>query len=383
MPDALETHQQQVMAGHADEEGSVNVKPYAWQGPASRLVSLCALLVIGWGVAVAQDPQPSAPAIPELARLEELFAKEESEKVDLIHGAELQKVNKAYRSALEACLKRFAGAGQLDEAVAVKEELKRFSDAETIPDTDEPRTNPEVARLRKAWRMDISRLQKQRSLGMKPIIEAHLRRLRQLELDFTRALKLDEAKAVKARRESFANNAAVSGMALSPPPVAAENLAGSRPAQKMDLYASGNNGCIIRINGNELVTAKRDKASKVSAGLQEGDVIAVRLSDRFDINSFWMSCLSDTGQFLFETSERWRSYIPADTEKWWIIKDAKKQKPAQFASDKREYVGLVKKSAATTPHYNHAQPICSVLSDGTRIAYVYYVVTKNDLLPKK
>ena len=359
------------------------MKPFALSCQANLLVSFCALLVIGLEPTAAQDPQPATPAIPELARLEELFAKEESERVDVTYSTEIQKVNKTYRSALEACLKRFAGAGLLDEAIAVKEELKRFSETETIPDTDAPRTNPEVVRLRKAWRADVSRLQKQRSFGLKPIIEAHLRRLRQLEMELTRALKLEEAKVVKARRESFANNATASGVMLSSPSAPAENPVGLRPAQRMDLYASGNNGCIIRLNGKELVTARRDKASKVSAGLREGDVIAVRLSDRFDINSFWMSCLSDTGQFLFETSEHWSSYLPADTEKWWIIKDAKKQKPAQFASDKREYVNLVKKSAATTPHYNHAQPICSVLSDGTRIAYVYYVVTKNDLLPKK
>lgn len=347
------------------------------------LVALCALLAIGTQRASAQDTQPAAPAIPELARLEELFAKEESAKVDVAYGTELQKANQAYRSGLEAALKRLAGAGLLDDAVAVKEELKRFSDTETVPDADDPQTHREVARLRKAWRTEVSRLQKQRSLGMKPVIEAHLARLRQLELDLTRALKLDEAKVVKARRESVAAGAAGAGVLLSSTAAPGENLSGLRPAQSMDLYASGNNGCIVRIKGKEVVTAKRDKASQVRVGLREGDVIAVRLSDRFDINSFWMACLSDTGQFLFETSERWLSYIPADTEKWWIIKDAKKQKPAQFASDKREYVSLVKKSAATTPHYNHVQPICSVLSDGTRIAYVYYVVTRNDLLPKK
>lgn len=168
----------------------------------------------------------------------------------------------------------------------------------------------------------------------------------------------------------------------TPPTPAAVPGAGGRAAGNMDLYASGNNGCIIRLNGEEVITVRRDKAGKARVGLQEGDLITVRLSDRFDINSFWMSCLNDEGNFLFETSERWHSYIPADTANWWNIKDAIQQKPAKFATDKREYVNLVKKSAATTPHYKHTQPICSVLNDGTRIAYVYYIVTKNDLIPK-
>jgi hypothetical protein len=164
---------------------------------------------------------------------------------------------------------------------------------------------------------------------------------------------------------------------------AGEVRLGGLPSGNMDLYASGNNGCIIRINGADVITVRRDKAGKARVGLQAGDLITVRLSDRFDINSFWMSCLTTNELFLFETSERWTSYIPADTEQWWLIKGAKQQKPAKFASNKREYVDLVKKSAATTPHYKYAQPICSVLNDGTRIAYVYYVVTRNDLIPKR
>ncbi|MCX7009667.1 MAG: DUF1266 domain-containing protein [Kiritimatiellaeota bacterium] len=169
----------------------------------------------------------------------------------------------------------------------------------------------------------------------------------------------------------------------TPPTAPGEVRSGGRPAGNIDLYASGNNGCIIRINGEDVITVRRDKAGKARVALQEGDLITVRLSDRFDINSIWMSCLTTNELFLFETSERWTSYIPADTEQWWIIKGSKQQKPAKFATDKREYVNLVKKSAATTPRYKHTQPICSVLSDGTRIAYVYYVVTKQDLIPKK
>ena len=42
----------------------------------------------------------------------------------------------------------------------------------------------------------------------------------------------------------------------------------------------------------------------------------------------------------------------------------------------------VKKSAAETPLYNGAQPIRSVLDPGARTAWLYYVVTKADLVLK-
>jgi hypothetical protein len=347
------------------------------------LVRLYVLVLIVPGMISGQEPANTPPAIPELARLEGQFDKDVHEKVDAGYKAEIQKLSNAYRLALDTSLKRLAAAGQLDEAVAVKEELKNFTASGTVPDTDEPKTGAEVLRLRKAWRTDWSRLQKQRSFNLKPLIEAHLGRLRQLELALTHTLKLEEAKLVREKRETLAKSTIDSGLRLSPPSAPIENLMGARLAQRMDLYASGNNGCIIRINGKEIMTVKRDKASKTRVGLREGDVIAVRLSDRFDINSFWLSCIADTGEFLFETSEQWTSYLPLDTGKWWNVKDAKEKKPVQFASDRREYVNLVKKSAATTPHYNQAQPICSVLSDGTRLAYVYYTVTKKDLLVKK
>ena len=160
------------------------------------------------------------------------------------------------------------------------------------------------------------------------------------------------------------------------------DLAPPKPPNTV-LYASGNNGCMIRINGEEIITVRRDKAGKAGVTLKEGDLITVRLSDRFDINSFWLACLATNEQFLFETSETWSSYIPADTKQWWLTKDAKEQKPAKFTTDKQEYVSLVKKSAATTPHYRQSQPIRSTLTDGTRIAYVFYMVTKQDLIPKK
>ena len=157
---------------------------------------------------------------------------------------------------------------------------------------------------------------------------------------------------------------------------------GMRLAESMTVYSSGSNHCILHINGKLVTEAMRDKPSVTKHRLKEGDVIAVHNKDRYDINSFWLSCIASTGEFLFETSEQWTGYLPADTTKWWNIKDAKEQKPARFTTDRQQYVDLVKKSAAGTPLYNGAQPIRSEVSDGSRSAWLYYVVTKTDLVPK-
>jgi len=100
----------------------------------------------------------------------------------------------------------------------------------------------------------------------------------------------------------------------------------------MDLYASGNNGCVVYVNHREVMPkVMRDQASKARVGLHEGDVIAVKSNDRFDINSFWLSCISSNGEYLFETSPQWSCYLPGDYNKWWDIKKAKQTKPAEAA----------------------------------------------------
>lgn len=157
-----------------------------------------------------------------------------------------------------------------------------------------------------------------------------------------------------------------------------------RPADRQEMFAAGNNGCTVMINGREAMKANRDKFSRLAVSLAAGDVIAVRLGDRFNINSFWMTCVSPRGEFLFETSEAWLSYLPADTAKWWDVRAPNVQsKPAEFASNKREYVDQVKQSAEQSGVYRKTQPISSVLTDGTRICHIYHIVTREDLMPKK
>jgi hypothetical protein len=129
----------------------------------------------------------------------------------------------------------------------------------------------------------------------------------------------------------------------------------------------------------------REKATQLLVALRPGDVIAAKTNNpRFDIQSFWLAAVTPKGQFLFETSEAWTSYLPADAAgAWWDFKGSKETRPAEFAKDTREYVDLIKQTAAKTPAYRKAQPICGTLKDGGGICYLYYVVTREDLLPKR
>lgn len=361
-----------------------------------KLLGLCRFVVLlvmldAWFVVPCRS-QSSSPQLDaaSLAGLESAYEREVKDKVDVKCDAEYQKLNNAYRQTLETSLKRVAGTGLLDEALAMKNEITRFSASNTVPAVDEASVTAEVARVRKAWRTESERIEKQRAIDRKPVLAAYLERLRLLEVELTKALKLDEATAVRAKREALmaanpvVGTAAPSTNATQPPlPI----LSTVRPAERMDLYASGNNGCVVYVNHKEVMTkVMRDQASKARVGLHEGDVIAVKSNDRFDINSFWLSCISSNGEYLFETSPQWSCYLPSDYNKWWDIKKARQTKPAEAAPDKQEYVDLVKKSASSTPLYHGAQPIRSSLKDDSQprgAGFYFYVVTRNDLLPKK
>jgi hypothetical protein len=161
-----------------------------------------------------------------------------------------------------------------------------------------------------------------------------------------------------------------------------------KPPRRSDLQpravmavASGSNDNTIFINGQKLMDCRREKASTAAAVLKPGDVIAVRLGDRFDIQSHWMAFLSDKGEVLLETSDAWKGYVPAARETWWDTssKDLKHE-PAQYCPDGREYVDQVKAAAARAlPKHPAVRPIYSPLGDG----FLAYVVTVEDLAPKK
>lgn len=339
----------------------------------------------------AATPPPTETARvahPELMRLEAFFEKELRDKVEDPYRAAGQKLTEVYRAAVDAAFKKATAAGLLDETLALQNEAKRFAEKSSVPETDDAGTNVEVVRLRAYWRTETERLANQRTAALRPVVEAHRGRLQLLERELTRALKLDDAVAVRSRRDSLAEPASAPLVtapktvpATPPPALVATTTAAS--SSRADLYASGCNHCVVYLDGKPVMTASRDGAEMKRVTLRAGDVIAVKLPDRSADNSFWLVAHSTKGEFLFETSEKWMSYLPADPEKWWEVKDLKLQKPSEPAPDNQEYLYMIKKAAAGTPHYRGTQPIHTSVTAGAYMAYLYYVVTKENLVSKK
>jgi hypothetical protein len=205
------------------------------------------------------------------------------------------------------------------------------------------------------------------------------------------------AKAKAQRRIKDAGDVAITAGAKRPTSVASKPETSDTPvtgttnkkkrtaggARTVIAAASGNNGNIIYVNGIEVARCSRDKATVFPLVLRPGDVITVKVNDRFDIMSHWMMIATEKGEPLFETSDRWLGYLPANQERWWDVsrKDIKSA-PAEYAKDEREYVGHVKLAASKAlPDKKLGQPIYSSLMNGDErgTTFLGYVVTADDL----
>ena len=366
-------------------------------------------------IAAAQDTPAPAPAAdaaaaqPQsemqkwIATTDEGWQAVFKRDVTDLHLTELEKLKQQYVAALDAAVTKASTAGDLDGALALRDEEKRFAGTNLLPEQDEATDGATVKQIRVAVRAQIAKLEKENAARTKALHAKYDALLADAQARLTQAQRLDDALLVKAKREQVAaawvSPLAGGGVVFTPPavqpntpppskpavarPVPVAPPVGARVAENMTLYFSGNNYASLVINGKEPQKFGRDGAAKFPCKLREGDIIAVRLGEPLDRNSLWVSCIASGGEFLFETTEQWMGYIPADKENWWNIKNPKEEKPVRFAPDEQQSVGHVKRAAAKTPLYRDAQPVKGEVSDEPKAVFIYHVVTKLDLVPKK
>ena len=149
-------------------------------------------------LAIGQTNQPRTEKNPPtLNELESTFRAEIRTKADSVYETGLKNLRGAYKNSLETALKRHSSAGELDEALVIKEERDRFLEQGVPPMGGHAGGSSEVQQLRKAWSAEIERLDQRRRSDLEPLLKAHLERLRNLEVALTKAMRLDEAKLVR------------------------------------------------------------------------------------------------------------------------------------------------------------------------------------------
>ena len=173
------------------------------------------LVLLATCIAGAQDnptPAPAAaastPAQTEMqkwiATTDEHWQAVFKRDVTDVREAELNRVKLQYRTALEDAIKRASGVGDLDGAVLLRNEQKRFWDTQDVPEQDKADDAASVKLIRAAIRPQLAKLDRDSAVRAKALHARYDQVLAQAQTQLTQRQRIDDALLVKAKREEVA-----------------------------------------------------------------------------------------------------------------------------------------------------------------------------------
>lgn len=206
----------------------------------TRILSL-ALLAAGAADTklAAQDPaapsaaeKPAEPPGTQKTEMEKWLATTDAQwqatfNRDVVdaHAAELKKLAAQYGVSLEAALTKATAAGDLDGAVALRNEQKRFSETNFVPEQDDATDAATLMQIRAATRVQLAKIEQENAARTKALHAKYDATLAQVQQQLTQAKRLDDALLVKAKREEV-TAAWLAGLPAAPAASAAVAVAG-------------------------------------------------------------------------------------------------------------------------------------------------------------
>ncbi len=182
-----------------------------------RLSSLILSLILAATLACqGQDPTP-ATVDRQLAALDAEFAVAYENRIGKEFRLRTQDLDLKYSLALKRALDAATQAGQLDEALAIREERKRFDERSLVPAADGPADPAPVTQLRSTYRAQLLKIDAERERAAAPLYAEHDAKMEAYQSQLTKEGKLDDALKVKAARAKTAE-AGVPQKASSPAP---------------------------------------------------------------------------------------------------------------------------------------------------------------------
>ena len=187
---------------------------------------LAALLLSLIATASGQIPVPAgAPAAsPQLefqkwlADLDAQWKAAFKRDVSDAYTAENDKLRGQYVAALEAGITKASSAGDLNAAIVLRNEQKRFAEANGIPAQDDAADPLPVKQLRAAWRSQLPRIETDRATRAKALLAKYDQVLAQAQAQLVKGNRIDDAILAKAKRDEVAA-AWLAGIPIAPPPV--------------------------------------------------------------------------------------------------------------------------------------------------------------------
>jgi hypothetical protein len=184
---------------------------------AAALRCVIALLLALNAFAPAQENAPPAPAAADTpaaapqSEMQKWIAATDAQwqavyqrDVTDIHEAEAKKLMLQYLNLLEEAIVKVSKAGDLDGAVALRSEQKRFGDTQLFPEQDEPGDPAAVKQARAAIRALLAQAAKNSAVRAKALHAKYDQVLAQAQAQLTQAQRLDDALLVKKQRDEVA-----------------------------------------------------------------------------------------------------------------------------------------------------------------------------------
>lgn len=185
-----------------------------------------------------------------------------AEGVEKAFQAKVRDLDLKYFQAIDRSLEAATKAAQLDEALAIREEKKRFEEQSGVPATDAPSDPAVLVQLRATYRTQIQKLEAERDLAAAPLFTAHDAKLEAYQTLLTTEGKLDDALKVKAARAEVAKRLA-------------SGAAGSTSGEKME------EGWQIVFDGGSLDLWKPQGSSR-NFQVVDGILVAKRNTEEAD-----------------------------------------------------------------------------------------------------
>ena len=122
---------------------------------------------------------------------------------------EQEKLETSYTEALAELLEEAKAEGNLELALAVEAEAKRFE--ETKNGVGEPSPHPRIAKLQNIFSEQAARIARQWNLDLVILMREYGKQLEELKIEFTKAGELQSAVAVQRERERIGRMIAAGG----------------------------------------------------------------------------------------------------------------------------------------------------------------------------
>ncbi len=199
--------------------------------------------------------------------------------VNGVRDSELNKVKLQFLTALEEGIKKASKAGDLDGALALRNEQKRFGDTQVFPEKDEDSDTVAVKAIRATIRLQLAKLEKDNAQRAKALHFKYDQVLAQAQAQLTKAERLDDALLVQAKREEV-KAAWLAGVPEAPTPAAVAEqrkpeLATARPNLPAAKVESGERNLFKNpnfeneTNGWELVNFGKKKMGTMAVDRKE------------------------------------------------------------------------------------------------------------------